>query len=194
MMIAHTDATKRARCRGSAKGFSTKQLDGGVEGGRHSDEHAQHSWIGGVDIVEMDDIGSATQQFSHGIGTAYEYDDGHEDEQVGVGENVDELRDGVVRRDALQQVALTNPPLRNLVMGHLDPYGVDGVSRYLLDVGNNDALATNNIQGVESHIGQCVGQRQAIGCHHEVIVLRIVVGGREGDGIELVLRQVPCIW
>ena len=46
--------------------------------------------------MEMDDIGLATQQLTHGISTAYEHADGEEDEEVGVGEDVDELRDGNV--------------------------------------------------------------------------------------------------
>ena len=78
-------------------------------------------------------------------------------------------------------------------MGHLDPYGVDGVSGNLLDVSNHDAIATNDIERVERHIGQCISQRQALGIDHEIVVLRIVVRSGEGNGIYLVLRQVPGI-
>ena len=174
--------------------LGTKHLDGGVEGGGHGDEDAQQGGIGGVDVVEVDDVGTAAQQFAHGIGASDEHADGEEDEEVGVGEDVDELRDGVVGGDTLQEFALTNPPLRNLVVRHLDPHGVDGVGRYHADVGNDDAVAMDDIEGVERHVGQRVGQRQAVGSHHEVVVLRIVVSGGEGDGVYLMLGEIPGIW
>ena len=144
--------------------------------------------------MEMDNVGSAAQQFADGIGASDKDADGEEDEEVGVGEDVDELRDGVVGRHALQELALTNPSLRNLVACHLDPYGVDGVGRYHADVGNDDAVAMDDIEGVERHVGQGVGQRQTVGSHHEVVVLRIVVGGGEGDGVDLMLGEIPGIW
>ena len=34
---------------------------------------------------------------------------------------------------------------------------------------------------------------QGVACHDEVVVLGIVVGGVERDGVELLLRQVPCV-
>ena len=72
--------------------------------------------------MEMDNVGSAAQQFADGIGASDNDADGEEDEEVGIGEDVDELLDGVVGRHALQELALTNPALRNLVARHLDPY------------------------------------------------------------------------
>ena len=40
---------------------------------------------------------------------------------------------------------------------------------------------------------QSTGNEQAVGRHHKVIVLRVVVCGRERDGIYLVLCQIPGI-
>ena len=107
--------------------------------------------------MEMDNVGSAAQQFADGIGASDNDADGEEDEEVGIGEDVDELLDGVVGRHALQELALTNPSLRNLVACHLDPYGVDGVGRHHLDGSNDDAFATHHIERVERHIGQGIG-------------------------------------
>lgn len=143
--------------------------------------------------MEMDNVGSAAQQFADGIGASDKDADGEEDEEVGVGEDVDELRDGVVGRHALQELALTNPSLRNLVACHLDPYGVDGVGWYHADIGHNDTLAMDDIERVERHIGQGIGQGQTIGIDHEIVVLRIVMRGGEGNGVNLMLGEVPGI-
>ena len=112
---------------------------------------------------------------------------------MGIGKEVDELRDRVIGRHALQQLTLANPALGNLVAGHLDPYGVDGVGRHGLYLSNDNALALGDIDGIEGHLGQFVGQRQRGGVDDEVEVLGIVVCGRERDRIYLLLGQVPGI-
>ena len=170
-----------------------KHLDGSIEGGRHGDKDAKCRRIVGVDVVEVDYRCLATHEPPHGIGAAHYNAEGQEDEQVSVGEDVDELRDGIVGRDAFQQLALANPALCDLIAGYLDPNGVDGIGGNYLYFGNDDALAPNDIHGVEDHVGQIVGERQAGGGHDEVVILSVVMGGGKGDGVELMLGEVPSI-
>ena len=44
------------------------------------------------------------------------------------------------------------------------------------------------------HSSRLLGyDHQGVACHDEVVVLRVVVGGIEGDAVKLLLRQVPGI-
>lgn len=91
------------------------------------------------------------------------------------------------------RLALANPALRNLVARHLHPDGVDAVGRHGGYLGHHHTLATGDVDGVEHHVGQRVGQRQTARRHHEIVVLRIVMSGRKRDGVYLLLGQVPRI-
>ena len=63
----------------------------------------------------------------------------------------------------------------------------------IADIGHNDTLAMDDIERVERHIGQGIGQGQTIGIDHEIVVLRIVMRGGEGNGVNLMLGEVPGI-
>ena len=59
--------------------------------------------------MEMDDAGMTTAETEQAVGGPHQDDEGKENEQVAVGEEVDELRDGVVGRHGTQHLTLTHP-------------------------------------------------------------------------------------
>ena len=103
------------------------------------------------------------------------------------------------------------PAKGQLVTGHFYPDGVDGVRRDGPDVCHNDALVLSERDGVlllflaygfnlntdhirNSHRLWLLGDDdQGVTRHDKVVVLGVVVGGVEGDGVDLLLRQVPGI-
>lgn len=171
----------------------TKQLDGGIKRGGNGNENTQYGWYGRVDIVEMNDIGLASQQAAKGIGSTDNHAESEEYQQVGIRKDINKLRDGVVWRHARQQLALVNPALNGLVVGHLHPYTVYGICRNRHDICHNDALTFADIERVECQIRQGISQRQLGSRHNKVVVLRIVMSGRKGDGVHLLLGVVPRI-
>ena len=108
-------------------------------------------------------------------------------------EDIDELRNGIVWRNALQQFAFSYPPLYNLVVCHLDPYRVDAIRRHRLNGSDHNTFSTFHIHRIEGIVGQSIGNLLLVGRNHEVIVLRVVMSGRERYGIQLMLGQIPCI-
>ena len=134
---------------------------------------------------------------------------------MGVGEEVDELADGIVGRDSHQQVTLTEPTLRQLVAGHLHPHGVDGVGRHRANIGHHEMVAVMEDHGIDHrehrhrlvarhhfrredighrhHLRLLLQNFQGVAAHHEIVALGVVVSGVERDGIELPLRQIPGI-
>ena len=136
----------------------SEHLNGSIERGRGGYQQAEQRGIEGIDVAEVDDICLVPMQVLHGIGSDDHDTEGQEDEQVGVGEEVDELGNGVIGRHTLQQFRLAYPSLGNLVVGHLHPHGVYAVGRYGGYFCYDDAFALCDIEGVESHIGQGVGQ------------------------------------
>ena len=75
----------------------------------------------------MHDAGIMTIGHAEGIGGKYHHKEGQHDEQVGIGEESDELRDGVVRGHTGQHLLLVDPAHGHLITRHLHPYGVDSI-------------------------------------------------------------------
>ena len=149
----------------------------------------------------MDNLRTAAHEPSQNVEGSRHGDDGEEDEQVGVGEEVDEGGDGVVGRDACEQLALVYPSERLLVACHLHPDGVDGVGRDGDDVGDDDDVLAVELEGVDGHVDECLGGQladdgQRVGAHLEVVALGVVVCGVEGDAVNLGLAErqgVGCL-
>ena len=137
----------------------------------------------------MYDAGMTATETEQTVGCSNQYDEGKENEQVAVGEEVDELRDGVVRRDGTQHLTLTHPPDGELVTCHLDPHGVDAVLRNDIDVGHHQAVVRLD----EQRVALVGNERQRVGIHHEIVALGVMMGGGEGNAVNLLLRQVPGI-
>ena len=170
--------------------LGSEGLDGGVCGGRAGHEDAKQRGIEGVDVVEVHDVCLASQQLTHGIGAAHDNAKSQEHQQVGVREDVDELRYRVVGRHTFQELALANPALRNLVASHLDPDGINRVGRNSLYLCNNNSLTLSHIHGIEGHIAIIVGQWQQVSAYQEVVILRIVVCRRKRYRVELLLAEI----
>ena len=66
-----------------------------------------------------------------------------------VGEEVDELTDGVVGRDLRQEFFLMDPAESELVTRHLHPDRVDGVGGDGHDIGHHYALVLSERDGIE---------------------------------------------
>ena len=104
-----------------------------------------------------------------------------------------------------------HPTESQLIARHLDPYRVDGIGRHRLDIGHHDTFVFPQGDGVflpllayrlylyRHHLRYChilwlLGyHHQRVACHHEVVVLGIVMGGIKGDGVELLLRKIPGV-
>lgn len=89
----------------------------------------------------MHDLCPTSHQTTNAIGCHDDHTEGQEHQQMDIGEEVDELTDGVVRGHFRQQLVLMNPAKGELVTSHLHPDRIDSVGRYRHDVGHNDALA-----------------------------------------------------
>ena len=131
---------------------------------------------------------------------------------MSVGKKVDELTDGVVGRHLRQQFLLVYPSKGQLVTGHLHPYGVYTIRWYRHDVGHYNPFALTqgdrillvllpyglNLNGYHLRHSHCFRllrhNHQRVTRHNEVIVLRIVMGRIERDGVELLLGEIPGIW
>ena len=174
------------------------QLYGAIEDCRGSDEQAEERGIEGVDVAEMDHVGMATIEACDHEGGHAEHHDGKHDEQVGVGEEVDEARDGVVGCHGGEHVGLVHPADGLLVAGHLHPYGVDGVGGQRDDVAHHQRVFSVDADSVYEHAADGLGgllhdDLQAVGGDHEVVVLRVVMGGVERHGVHLFLGGHPSV-
>ena len=107
-----------------------------------------------------------------------------------IGEEIDELTDGIVGRDDSQKVVLVNPAERKLIAGHLHQHRIDGICWLRADIGYHDTVVFLESDGI---VVELVDHHQRVAGNHEVVVLGVVMGGIEGDGIKLLFRQVPGI-
>jgi hypothetical protein len=81
--------------------LGSEHLDGSIEGGRAGYQEAEQGGIEGIDVAKMHDICLAPQKRTHGIGSTHDHAKGKEEEQMGIGEDIDKLGDGVVGRYTL---------------------------------------------------------------------------------------------
>ena len=128
-------------------------------------------------ILPPDDI----QQISHGN----EADDDEEDQQVGIREGGDKLRDRIVGYHLRQQFRLMCPAECHLIACHLHPHRVDTVVGHDADIGHHQMVVTIHGEGIDGHHTHRLfwlrtHQVKGIGLHHEVEVLRVMMlAGKE---------------
>ena len=173
-------------------------LYGAIEHGGSGHGEREQRGIERRYVVEVHDLGVSAEQAPDDIECSHKRDEGHDDEEVLVGKLVDELRDGVVGRDRGQHLALAHPANGLLVACYLHPYGVDGVGGHSGNVGNNDHIATMYEERINKHAADHLGglladQQQRVGAHKEVVVVGIVMGGVERNGVHLLFSYRPCI-
>lgn len=157
-----------------------KELDACIECGGSGHGECEQSRIETVDIVDMNEVGIATQQGAYKIGGSDDADNNEEDEQVCVGERRDKLRDGVVGYYGGQQSRLLRPTKRVLVFGKLYPYGIRLVVGHDADVGYYEVgmFGHNDTVGSQSAIdffGLLAEQYERIGLYDEIVVVRVVM-------------------
>lgn len=97
----------------------------------------------------MHDLRPPPHQSAHAIGCYDNHTESQENQQMDIGEEVDELTDGIVRRDLRQEFVLMNPTKGELVARHLHPDGVDGIGGDGHDVGHDDTLMLTEGDGGE---------------------------------------------
>ena len=197
-MERHAEGVERGMIVEMTPRLRGKQLDGAVKDGRRGYEQAEQCGIERGDVVEMDDAYTHFQEAANHEERTHQHDDGQEKEQMDIGEEVDELRDGGVGQCAGQQIALMNPANGLLVAGHLHPDGVERVGGHGGDVGHNQAVALADGERIDPETVDILGgmlgyEAQGVGLDQEVEVLRVVVAGIERNGVDLTVGQVPRI-
>ena len=100
----------------------------------------------------MNDVRIAVGYLAQKISHRNQHDDDHEDEQVGVAEDEDELRDGIVGDDTGQQTGLVCPTKLILLGGQLYPYGVFCVLGNDAYVGNDQQTVLPDGKGVDAQM------------------------------------------
>ena len=81
-----------------------EQLDGGIERGRGGHREREGHGVWGVDVVEMHNLGIALDGIPDHIGDGNDHQEDEENDEMAVGEDGDETRDGVVGVDIGQQL------------------------------------------------------------------------------------------
>ena len=140
----------------------------------------------------MDDAGILRAHLAHQVGYTDQHDDDEEDEQVSIAEGHDKLRDGVIGHYLRQHLALVYPSKLILLGSQLHPHGVDGVLRYHTNIRHHQQAVLLhgegiNLKMVDVLLRLLLDEHQGVGCHHEIILIGIMMGGREGDGVELLV-------
>ena len=75
----------------------------------------------------MHDLCPTPHQTTDTVGRHDNHTESQKRQQMDIGEEVDELTDGIVWRDLRQEFILVNPTKGELVASHLHPDGVDGI-------------------------------------------------------------------
>ena len=97
----------------------------------------------------MDDLRSLAQQAPHAVGSTDKRDEGKEDEQVGIGEEINELTDGVVGRHCREEFRLAGPAEGELIARHLHPDTIDGIRRNRTDVSHYEMIVLSEYERVD---------------------------------------------
>ena len=210
-MEGHAEGVERGMVVEMSPRLGAEELNGAVEDGRGGYQQTKGCRIERGNIVEMHNLGSPSHQTANAIGCHDNHAEGQEYQQMNIGKEVNELTDGIIWRDLRQKFFFVNPAKGELVAGHFHPDGIDSVGRNGHNVCHHDVLVLTERDGIllllladgfnlnTDHIRN--GHRlwllgdddQGVTRHDKVVVLGVVVGGVEGDGVELLLRQVPGI-
>ena len=75
----------------------------------------------------MHDAGIMTIGHAEGIGGKHHHKEGQHDEQVGIGERIDEAGDRIIGSHVWQHLFFTHPSNSFLIACHLYPYRVDSI-------------------------------------------------------------------
>ena len=148
-MEGHAEGVERGMVVEMSPRLGAEELNGAVEDGRGGHQKTKGCRIERGDIVEVYDLRTTSHQTTNTIGRNDNHTEGQEHEQVDIGEEVDELADGIIWRDLRQKFFLMNPAKGELVTGHLHPDGVNRVRRNGHDVGHDDAFVLPQGDGIE---------------------------------------------
>ena len=164
----------------------SEMLNGSIEHGCRCHCQRQQGRIERRNIVEMHDIGMMAHQGAEQIGDTYEQYHDEKYHQMDVRESRDKLRNGVIRIDMGQQVALVCPTDIVLIQRHLHPDGVDCVCRQDANVCHHHMCVAGNgkrigRQVVDLLLRQLPNQLQGVGAHDEIEVASIVMCPQKRD-------------
>ena len=142
----------------------------------------------------MHDLGSQPHLTANEEQRHDEYEDSQHDEQMGIGEEIDELRDGRIGCDGFQQAVLVYPPHRLLVACHLHPDRVFFIGRHLGNIGHHQTVAPAYGKGIDGQSVDKLGRMlKRVGLDQKIIVQGVVVSAVEGYGVLLTLGEFPGI-
>ena len=120
--------------------LGAEHLNTAIDDCRGSYQEAQCGGIERRNVIEMHNLCSKFHQTAHAIGCNDDHTESQENEQMGIGEEIDELADGVVWRHLGQQFILMYPAKGQLVACHLHPDRVNGIRRHGLNVSHNNTF------------------------------------------------------
>lgn len=154
-----------------------------------------------VEVIPVYDHSPTPADEPDAIGGTHHDKEGKEDEQVGVGEEIDKPRDGIIGFHITKHATLLYPALCSLVMGEFHPNGIDGVCRDIDDVGHyhtfawrdDDRVFTLTCEVVPPFIATQFVEDHRVALDHEVEVLRIMVCTIERDRVLLFVCKAPSV-
>ena len=137
----HAEGVERGMIVEMSPRLRAEELDGAVEDGRRGYQQTKGRRIERGNIIEVHNLCAPPHQTAYAVGRHNHHTEGEEYEQMDIGEEVDELTDGIVGGYLRQKFTFMDPAEGELVTGDLYPDGVDGVGGDGHDVGHNDTLA-----------------------------------------------------
>ena len=155
-------------------------LNNGVEKGCNGECDAEQRGVHAGDIIKQQHAKAlATQDMKQHHEDNSTHDD-KEPEDVTVGEEEDELADGVVGAGGLKEFALVEPTHRELIARHLDPHAINRILRNDGEGGNDNGIAAPHPQAITPlhspftpmH-GALLEQQKAVSTDKEVIAYAI---------------------
>ena len=169
-------------------GFKT--LNPTIEGCRDTHQEHQSHRIRRVDVVEMNYLAVAVEHLAHQISHRNNYDYYQEDEQMHIAEGHDELRNRVVWHYPTQQFRFPYPSKVIIFRGKLHPHRVDAILRNHPDIRNHQQMVLLHgkcihLQAADILLRLLAHQLKGILEHQEIILVGIMMGSRERDGVEL---------
>lgn len=111
---------------------------------------------------------------------------------MNVAEHGDELRNRIIGHHLAQQRRLMRPANSPFLGSQLHPYSIYAVLRYHANIGDHQQMAALYGKGIYGHLidillGLLGYQQQGIMFHHEIILISVMVSGREINGVYLPL-------
>ena len=130
------------------------------------------------------------ENLTNSIGYSYENNDNHEDEQVSIAEGHDEFRNRVVGHYPRKQLRFPDPSKVIILRSKLYPHRIDAILRNHPDIRNHQKMVLLHgkrihLQTADILLRLLAHQLKGILEHQEIILVGIMVGSRERDGVKL---------